>query len=108
MTDLESLTLDDLRSLRKRIDQAIASFQERKRREAITAAGEVAHQHGFSLLDLTGSKSSRNRHSGEPTPGQPRYVNPNNREQTWSGRGRRPAWVADHLDAGGSLEDMAI
>lgn len=27
---------------------------------------------------------------------------------TWAGRGRQPKWVAEHLEAGGSLEDLLI
>ena len=29
-------------------------------------------------------------------------------EHSWSGRGKQPAWVADHLAAGGTLEQIAV
>lgn len=29
-------------------------------------------------------------------------------KQAWSGRGRQPGWVKEHLDAGGKLEDLSI
>jgi len=38
----------------------------------------------------------------------PKYRNPENAEQTWSGRGNRPAWVVAALEAGKSLDDLAI
>lgn len=38
----------------------------------------------------------------------PKYRNPDDPTQTWTGRGNRPIWVRDHLDAGGSLEEIAI
>lgn len=28
--------------------------------------------------------------------------------QTWSGRGRRPEWVKQHLENGGDLRDLAV
>ncbi|WP_245696247.1 H-NS family nucleoid-associated regulatory protein [Alloyangia pacifica] len=35
-------------------------------------------------------------------------VAPQNREVTWSGRGRKPAWLAEEIAAGKKLEDFAI
>ncbi len=29
-------------------------------------------------------------------------------DKTWSGRGRKPLWVQEHLDNGGNLEDLLI
>ena len=37
----------------------------------------------------------------------PKYKNPNNHEQTWSGRGRTPLWVQALKDAG-NLESATI
>jgi DNA-binding protein H-NS len=46
---------------------------------------------------------------GEVVPKKdPKYVNPHNPEQTWTGHGRQPQWVKDHLAAGGSLQDLLI
>lgn len=39
---------------------------------------------------------------------KPKYANPENRSQTWSGLGKRPHWVVDHLAGGGELYDLAI
>ncbi len=38
----------------------------------------------------------------------PRYVNPRNPAQTWSGRGRRPAWVTELTRSGVLLSDLEI
>ncbi|MCA1789327.1 MAG: H-NS histone family protein [Thioalkalivibrio sp.] len=38
--------------------------------------------------------------------GSKRYRNPENAEQSWSGRGRKPAWVKSHLDGGGELNGL--
>ena len=102
--DLEALSLDELRDLRRKLDKAIVSFKDRKRREAQAAAEEAARQHGFSLADLTGSRSVRASASARP----PRYANPDDRNQTWSGRGRRPGWFIDQLESGHAPEDMMI
>jgi DNA-binding protein H-NS len=38
----------------------------------------------------------------------PKYRNPNNSAETWSGRGRRPQWVEIALSTGASLESLEI
>lgn len=38
----------------------------------------------------------------------PKYRNPNNPQQTWSGRGRKPGWFLAHVDGGGRLEELEI
>ena len=39
---------------------------------------------------------------------KPKYVNPADPSQTWSGRGRKPRWMEDALAAGARLEDFLI
>ena len=39
---------------------------------------------------------------------KPKYRNPGDKTQTWTGRGLKPRWVRDLLDSGKSLEDIAI
>jgi DNA-binding protein H-NS len=38
----------------------------------------------------------------------PRYRNPDDASQTWSGRGRRPRWIHDAEAAGRTLQDLEI
>lgn len=38
----------------------------------------------------------------------PKYRNPANSAETWTGRGRQPRWVADAIAAGKSMQDLAI
>jgi len=38
----------------------------------------------------------------------PKFANPTNPRERWSGRGKRPRWVTKQLKAGRSLQDMRI
>lgn len=38
----------------------------------------------------------------------PRYGNPENAAETWSGRGPRPAWLVRALAAGSTLEELEV
>ena len=106
---LESLDIEELKDLRKTVDRAISSYETRKRQEAISAVEQAAREHGFKLTDLLGNgKAGRGRKSDAgSTGGAAKYVNPDNPEQTWSGRGRRPQWINEALESGRTLEDFA-
>lgn len=101
--DLNALSLAELKQLEKNVAKAIASFEDRRKAEARAAAEAVAKEHGFALGDLVDATSSRKR-----APSAPKYRHPENPDITWSGRGRKPAWIVEGLNAGKSLEDFAI
>ncbi len=101
--DLNSLSLAELKDLSARVDRAISSYQDRRRKQALTELEDVARSLGFSLSELTGAKVSRKR-----MPSGARYANPADATQTWTGKGRRPKWFHDALKAGKTAEDMAV
>lgn len=39
---------------------------------------------------------------------KPKYRNPDNSNETWSGRGPKPKWMIAQLEQGKSLDDMLI
>ena len=104
--DLETMDLKQLRELRGQVDRAIANYEDRRKRDARAAAEEAARQPGFSLSDLTSERGARGARKTAGT--EARYANPQDASQTWSGRGRRPRWVQEMLEAGGKLEDAAV
>lgn len=106
--DLDSLGLTELKALSKRIEKQITEFDTRRRQEALVAARAVASEHGFDLHDLIGQKVGGKRKPAREGQTKPRYANPQDPTMTWSGRGRRPAWVNAALEGGASLESLSI
>lgn len=100
--NFDKLSLKEMHELRAKIDRAINSYEDRKRREALAAVEQAAREHGFNLSDLTGAKPPR---VGTVAP---KYANPSDPTMTWTGRGRKPRWVQDSLEDGKSLEDLLI
>lgn len=100
--DFEKMSLKELRDLRAKLDRAISTYEDRRRREAMSAVEEAARAHGFNLAELTGAKT---RKVGSVAP---KYVNPDDATMTWTGRGRKPRWVQELLDQGKSLDDLRI
>ena len=99
--DLESLSKDDLKQLKTDVDKALKTIDARRKAEAKKASEHAAKEYGFSLDELLGG-------SGKGSKSAPKYANPADRSQTWTGRGRKPNWVLEALNAGKSLDDMKI
>ncbi len=81
--DLSKLSIQGLLALRDRIELEIEA-----RREA-----------DENQLRMRGGMIGRDG---------PRYRNPENSAETWSGKGRKPAWVDRMRSKGVRLEDMEI
>lgn len=60
-------------------------------------------QHLRGPVKVTKPRSSNHPLAGVPIP--PKYALG---DKTWTGRGRQPLWVTDHLSKGGKLEDLLI
>lgn len=101
--DLDAMSLEELKALRKDVEKAINSYEDRQRKEALAALEEKAREMGFSLSELTGNSGRKGR-TARPA----KYRHPENPEKTWSGRGRQPEWIKDILRQGRSLDEVAI
>ena len=99
---IDKLSLDELKTLQKKVAKAIDDFKENQRNEARAAAEAKAKEFGYSLADLIGKAKTK------PKASPPKYRHPENSALTWSGRGRQPAWIKEGLQAGKSLDDYAI
>lgn len=102
--NLDTLSLDELEKLHKDVAAAIKSYQQRKKDEAKAVLEKKAQELGFTLdefLDDTKKKS-------KPKKISPKYADPSDPSQTWSGRGRKPRWVETYLAQGKTLEDLRI
>ena len=96
------LSLEQLKEINKKSAAAIADFENRRKKNAIQKATEIAKAAGFaSLEDMLAAQPAKQK-------AEPKYRHPENSELTWSGRGRKPGWIAEALEAGKSLEDFAI
>ncbi|MHA7887155.1 MULTISPECIES: H-NS histone family protein [Roseicyclus] len=101
---IENMNLEELQAHQKEVEAALKGYEKKRKTEALAAVRETARQHGFTLEDLLGTKGPAK--SGAK--GVAKYANPADPSQTWTGRGRQPNWVKEALEAGKSLESMAI
>ncbi|MCV2445965.1 MULTISPECIES: H-NS family nucleoid-associated regulatory protein [Paracoccus] len=99
--DLDAMSLKELRELRNKLDRAISTFEDRRKREALAAVESAAREFGFNLAELTAARPARSKVAAK-------YANPQDPSATWTGRGRKPRWVQEALDSGKKLEDLEI
>ncbi len=99
--DLDGMSSDELKKLISDAQKALKSVDKRRRAEAKRAAENAAKEFGFSLDEVmeAGPKGSK---------GAPRFANPADPSQTWTGRGRKPNWVIEALEQGKSMDDLAL
>ena len=103
-TDLEELSRDELIKLISDAEKALKTLDDRRKAEAKRAAERAAQEFGFKLDAVVSGSSGR----GKGPKGAPKYANPENPTQTWTGRGRQPNWVKDALGKGKSVDDLRI
>ena len=101
--DLSKMSMDELKTLQKSVEKAIAEFKTRKRAEALKEVQAVAKKHGISVDELIGGKGNK-RKAKAPA----KYRNPSDSSQTWSGRGRQPEWFKAAVKAGKSLKSLEV
>ena len=93
---LEAASFDELLQIQKDLDKLIKRKEKQAKRDKITELKRMAAEFG---LDITVNASDK-------TASTSKYTSPNNSELTWSGKGRKPKWVQEHLDNGGNLEEL--
>jgi DNA-binding protein H-NS len=109
--DLSSYNLSELKGLQSDIEKAIKERGQQDVKQAREQILAIAQNLGVSVEDLlagAGAKSSVKSKGGTGVKPDARYRNPADASQSWSGRGRKPQWVVNTVENGGSLEDLRI
>jgi DNA-binding protein H-NS len=101
--DLNTMSSAEFKQLQADLANAIEARQKEDLRSAHLAAEKAVGEFGFSLEDVF--PSAVKRPTGKAVP---KYRNPGNPGQTWTGRGRKPKWVYEVLQAGADLTDLEI
>lgn len=110
MIDLGMLNKPELAELEGAVSKALIEWDTKRREQALEAARQLAKDYGISLEDILtgGSKSNGPRKIKSSKTGEPRYRNPSNPDETWTGHGRRPKWVMELQEAGKDMKDFEI
>ncbi|MBF0401070.1 MAG: H-NS histone family protein [Magnetococcales bacterium] len=103
-----SLPLEALVLLKSDVDALIKQRQRERKKDLYNKMLAMVQDAGFDSVEAFVSSQGRSPRSDKGVRLPPRYQNPHNAKQTWSGKGRKPGWVVEHLANGGQIEALAI
>ncbi|MEM9602125.1 MAG: H-NS histone family protein [Pseudomonadota bacterium] len=115
--NFSKLSTDVLEAYLKDIDAQLTkrAKDDKKRAKAVAKLQAMAKAQGIDFSDVVGgaAKPKRGRKAATKKTATrakvaPKYRNPKNADETWTGRGRKPKWVEAYLKAGGKIEKIAI
>lgn len=102
--DLSTLSLFELVQLHKDVAHEIPLRIAVEKQRVVDDLKKMAADRGFNLQELLGNVPRTSK--GARGPATAKFRSEDGKE--WSGRGRKPTWVAEHIAKGGKLEDLAI
>ncbi|MFG6665436.1 H-NS family nucleoid-associated regulatory protein [Sulfitobacter sp. 916] len=110
--ELKKMSRKELEKLLNNVSRALASAKARDQREAKKAAAKAAAEFGFSLGEISeadGTTQKKTKAKKSPRkPSKPAFANPEDKTQTWTGKGRQPNWYRAQIAAGVEPDAMRI
>lgn len=104
MPNIEKLSHAELIELRGEVDALIIQRQGEEKAALKERLAELAKAQGFDLSEIVGNGRGR-----KGTKVAVKYRDPNKPENTWTGRGRMPRWMAEATRKRGvTKEDFAV
>ncbi|VFN01306.1 MAG: nucleoid protein H-NS [Candidatus Kentron sp. G] len=101
--DLTSVNFADLIELRDEVEASIDARKKEEKQQLLQEIRRMVSEKGFSMGEIFNEPDLIRK-----SPVLPKYQNPDNPGQKWSGRGRQPRWVVAYLEQGKSLDDLLI
>lgn len=111
--DLKAMNRKDLEKLLGDVEKALRTAKNKDRRDAKKAAERAAQEFGFSLTDLSDiekptSKPLKKKKKASVKKAPPKYANPADPSQTWTGKGRQPNWYRAEIAKGTAPQKMEL
>lgn len=124
MVDINKLSLAELTALSAKLSKRKERLEKGQLEKVRAKVMALLRKEGFTLQDLVGAGAASSRpaskgkaaakpkakakagSTGRKIP--PKYRNPNNPEQVWTGRGVSPNWVRELMAQGMTKEQMLI
>lgn len=109
--DTKSMTRKELEKLKSDVEKALVKIGDKEKKAALAAAKKAAAAHGFSLDEITGAPAPAKvgrKKARAKKPSAPKYCNPDDKSQTWTGKGRQPQWFKEAIAAGTSPDALEV
>src|SRR5918999_846145 len=109
------LNINDIPTLKlkqffKDIETELKHREVTDKKKALERMRDIAAEYGLSLSEVINkegrrdTKKPKSKNAGQAS--KPKYINPDNTDQTWSGRGQKPKWLKEALATGKTLAEF--
>ncbi|MCB1560339.1 MAG: H-NS histone family protein [Xanthomonadales bacterium] len=102
--ELGKLSHSELEALAARIEKQKTRLHREQRDAVRKKLIRIAKDDGYTIEELFGRRGGGKK-TGKVAP---KYRNPVEPSQTWSGRGKRPRWFVDAINQGKKESDLLI
>ena len=102
---------EDLQRFIRELEAELNRRRDEKRKALKAQISDMVKAEGLSLSELfpqPGKARAQPRGKSQAEAPKVKYRNPDNPSQTWSGAGRKPAWIIEALSSGKTLEDFTV
>jgi len=103
--NLEALSPKDLQALIADAQSQMHSARANQIQDVRKKIDTLLHNNGLTLADVYPTRGGK---GAKKSAVAPKYRNPSNHEQTWSGRGKRPFWFVEALRRRGVTADSLL
>jgi DNA-binding protein H-NS len=107
---IETMSETELRELLRNAQESLERLVAKRARATLKEAKRMAAEVGFEAVFTKVGKTDVKQAKPQSQRAKvlPKFRNPENPDEVWSGRGRQPKWVQAALAEGQSLDDFAI
>jgi DNA-binding protein H-NS len=110
MASLQELVAqkEELAKQQAELERQISETRRAERSGVINQIKAMMAEHGLTVADLGTTKAPKApKGDGTTRKVAPKFRNPAT-DETWSGRGLKPKWLAAALESGRTLEEFAV
>lgn len=105
--NVDKMSLKEMNDLEAKLSKAKAAAQNKAKSDLKQKIDAMLANAGLTIGDLyPAARATRGR--GAAPAKAAKFVNPDNKSETWTGRGRKPNWLVAKLGKGAKLQDFAV
>lgn len=107
--ELQAMTVDELWQLHEELSNVLSSRMTLEKRELEKRLAQLRREEQAIGPDVNYQEKRPQHRERRAYPRVlPKYRNPENPAETWSGRGKQPRWIVAALDSGRPIDDLLI
>ena len=104
VVNVDRMTLKEINDLEAKIAKAKSAVRDKSKMDIKDKIDRLVDGSGFTIAELYGFNVRGRGRSKSAA----KYANPENKSETWTGRGRKPNWLVARMKKGAKLDDFAI